>query len=165
MTADGQRSPMAQQDESVLKKVVTVRPPPARRCSNPVHSRTRQLACLLPTALCDSAATSSAQCLRLSVAAGCCWWRCCGTVATHHPPAFPAAPALLPATQLPRAAPAHKRNQHPPRPLAHQSHSRTSLQAYSYVAIWIALSGVVILYNKYLLAVRGFPYPITLTMW
>lgn len=38
-------------------------------------------------------------------------------------------------------------------------------QAYTYVAIWIGLSGVVIMYNKYLLAYGGFPYPITLTMW
>ena len=39
------------------------------------------------------------------------------------------------------------------------------LQAYTYVAIWIGLSGAVIMYNKYLLAYRGFPFPITLTMW
>lgn len=39
------------------------------------------------------------------------------------------------------------------------------MQAYTYVAVWIALSGAVIMYNKYLLAYRGFPYPITLTMW
>ncbi len=42
---------------------------------------------------------------------------------------------------------------------------RCRLQAYTYVAVWIALSGAVIMYNKYLLAYRGFPYPITLTMW
>ena len=34
-----------------------------------------------------------------------------------------------------------------------------------YVALWIALSAVVILYNKYLLAYGGFPFPIALTMW
>lgn len=34
-----------------------------------------------------------------------------------------------------------------------------------YVAVWIALSGTVIMYNKYLLAYYGFPFPITLTMW
>ena len=34
-----------------------------------------------------------------------------------------------------------------------------------YVAIWILLSGTVILYNKWLLSVFGFHYPITLTMW
>lgn len=39
------------------------------------------------------------------------------------------------------------------------------VQAYTYVGIWIGLSGVVIMYNKYLLAYGGFPYPITLTMW
>ena len=38
-------------------------------------------------------------------------------------------------------------------------------QAYTYVAVWIALSGAVIMYNKYLLAYYGFPFPITLTMW
>ena len=35
----------------------------------------------------------------------------------------------------------------------------------AYVTLWIALSGTVILYNKYILAYGGFPYPITLTMW
>lgn len=39
------------------------------------------------------------------------------------------------------------------------------ITAYTYVAVWIGLSGAVILFNKYLLAVYGFPYPITLTMW
>lgn len=34
-----------------------------------------------------------------------------------------------------------------------------------YVALWITLSGTVILYNKWILAYYGFPYPITLTMW
>jgi hypothetical protein len=42
---------------------------------------------------------------------------------------------------------------------------RKVLTAYTYVAIWIGLSGAVIMYNKYLLAYAGFPYPITLTMW
>lgn len=37
--------------------------------------------------------------------------------------------------------------------------------AYTYVAIWIGLSGAVIMFNKYILAFSGFPYPITLTMW
>jgi hypothetical protein len=37
--------------------------------------------------------------------------------------------------------------------------------AYTYVAIWIGLSGTVIMYNKYLLAYGGFPYPVSLTMW
>jgi hypothetical protein len=35
----------------------------------------------------------------------------------------------------------------------------------AYVTTWIALSGTVILYNKYILAYGGFPYPISLTMW
>ncbi len=34
-----------------------------------------------------------------------------------------------------------------------------------YVALWITLSGTVIIYNKWILAYYGFPYPITLTMW
>jgi hypothetical protein len=34
-----------------------------------------------------------------------------------------------------------------------------------YVSLWISLSGTVILYNKWILAYFGFPYPITLTMW
>lgn len=34
-----------------------------------------------------------------------------------------------------------------------------------YVTLWISLSGTVILYNKWILAYYGFPYPITLTMW
>lgn len=34
-----------------------------------------------------------------------------------------------------------------------------------YVSLWIGLSGTVILYNKWVLAYYGFPYPITLTMW
>lgn len=39
------------------------------------------------------------------------------------------------------------------------------IRTYSYVSLWIGLSGVVIMYNKYLLAYAGFPYPITLTLW
>uniref|UniRef100_A0A061RF95 Plastidic phosphate translocator-like protein n=1 Tax=Tetraselmis sp. GSL018 TaxID=582737 RepID=A0A061RF95_9CHLO len=35
---------------------------------------------------------------------------------------------------------------------------------YGYVAIWIGLSGAVILFNKWILAFYGFPYPIALTM-
>ena len=34
-----------------------------------------------------------------------------------------------------------------------------------YVTLWISLSGTVILYNKWILAYYGFPYPISLTMW
>lgn len=39
------------------------------------------------------------------------------------------------------------------------------IKAYTYVGLWIGLSGAVIMFNKYLLAYAGFPYPITLTMW
>lgn len=34
-----------------------------------------------------------------------------------------------------------------------------------YVLLWIALSAAVILYNKWILAYAGFPFPITLTMY
>ena len=34
-----------------------------------------------------------------------------------------------------------------------------------YVALWISLSGAVIMYNKWILVYYGFPFPITLTMW
>ena len=34
-----------------------------------------------------------------------------------------------------------------------------------YVGLWIFLSGTVILYNKWILALYGFPYPVALTMW
>ena len=34
-----------------------------------------------------------------------------------------------------------------------------------YVTLWITLSGTVILYNKWILAYYGFPYPISLPMW
>jgi hypothetical protein len=36
---------------------------------------------------------------------------------------------------------------------------------YGYVAFWIVASAGVILYNKWILTVWGFDYPITLTMW
>jgi hypothetical protein len=36
---------------------------------------------------------------------------------------------------------------------------------YGYVAFWIFASAGVILYNKWILTVWGFSYPITLTMW
>ena len=49
--------------------------------------------------------------------------------------------------------------------LENQNMLRKALVAYSYVGIWIFLSGVVITYNKFLLAVAGFPYPISLTLW
>ncbi|KAI7842150.1 hypothetical protein COHA_004173 [Chlorella ohadii] len=36
---------------------------------------------------------------------------------------------------------------------------------YGYVFLWIGLSAGVILYNKWMLAYGGFPYPVSLTMW
>ena len=39
------------------------------------------------------------------------------------------------------------------------------LKSYTYVLLWMSISISVILFNKWLLAFSGFPYPITLTMW
>ena len=39
------------------------------------------------------------------------------------------------------------------------------MKSYSYVLIWMSISISVILFNKWLLAFSGFPYPIALTMW
>ena len=39
-----------------------------------------------------------------------------------------------------------------------------ALVAYTYVGVWISLSAGVILYNKYVLTVFGFPFPVALTM-
>jgi len=41
----------------------------------------------------------------------------------------------------------------------------TALQNLAYGSIWIVLSASVILFNKYILAFGGFPFPITLTVW
>lgn len=38
-------------------------------------------------------------------------------------------------------------------------------RSYTYVGTWMAISISVILFNKWLLAYAGFPFPITLTMW
>jgi len=39
------------------------------------------------------------------------------------------------------------------------------IKSYSYVLLWMSISISVILFNKWLLAFSGFPYPIALTMW
>ena len=39
-----------------------------------------------------------------------------------------------------------------------------ALVAYTYVGVWICMSAGVILYNKYILTVFGFPFPVALTM-
>ncbi|KDD74809.1 hypothetical protein H632_c1059p0 [Helicosporidium sp. ATCC 50920] len=39
------------------------------------------------------------------------------------------------------------------------------IKSYSYVILWMSISIAVILFNKWLLAFSGFPFPITLTMW
>ena len=39
-----------------------------------------------------------------------------------------------------------------------------ALVAYTYVGVWISLSAGVILYNKFVLTVFGFPFPVALTM-
>eukprot|EP00873_Tetraselmis_striata_P022470 jgi/Tetstr1/442734/TSEL_030823.t1 len=40
-----------------------------------------------------------------------------------------------------------------------------AIVAYTYVLLWVTLSGAVILYNKWLLAYGGFPFPIALCMF
>ena len=40
-----------------------------------------------------------------------------------------------------------------------------ALATYGYVTFWILTSAGVILYNKWILTVWGFHFPITLTMW
>lgn len=42
---------------------------------------------------------------------------------------------------------------------------REVVQAYSYVLTWMGVSISVILFNKWLLAYSGFPFPIALTLW
>ena len=39
------------------------------------------------------------------------------------------------------------------------------IRSYSYVLLWMSISISVILFNKWLLAFSGFPYPIALTSW
>lgn len=39
------------------------------------------------------------------------------------------------------------------------------LRSYFYVLLWMSISISVILFNKWLLAYSGFPYPISLTLW
>ena len=40
-----------------------------------------------------------------------------------------------------------------------------AVKAYSYVILWMSISISVILFNKWLLAYAGFPFPISLTLW
>ena len=40
-----------------------------------------------------------------------------------------------------------------------------AVRSYMYVGIWMSISITVILFNKWLLAFAGFPYPISLTLW
>ncbi|GMH42906.1 hypothetical protein BSKO_10828 [Bryopsis sp. KO-2023] len=42
---------------------------------------------------------------------------------------------------------------------------REVLKSYSYVVLWMSVSISVILFNKWLLAFSGFPFPLALTMW
>lgn len=39
------------------------------------------------------------------------------------------------------------------------------IRAYTYVGIWMSISIAVIMFNKWLLAYSGFPFPISLTLW
>ena len=43
--------------------------------------------------------------------------------------------------------------------------AREVIKSYTYVIIWMGISIAVILFNKWLLAYSGFPYPIALTVW
>lgn len=46
------------------------------------------------------------------------------------------------------------------------SHQCSSvITSYAYTLLWIALSTVVIIYNKWILTIVGFDFPISLTMW
>ena len=40
-----------------------------------------------------------------------------------------------------------------------------AVKSYSYVVMWMSISITVILFNKWLLAYAGFPFPISLTLW
>ncbi len=42
---------------------------------------------------------------------------------------------------------------------------REVMQAYSYVLMWMSISISVIMFNKWVLAYSGFPFPIALTLW
>lgn len=42
---------------------------------------------------------------------------------------------------------------------------REVVRAYTYVLLWMSISCAVILFNKWLLAYSGFPFPIALTLW
>ena len=48
---------------------------------------------------------------------------------------------------------------------AQRAVAREVVKSYTYVIIWMSISIAVILFNKWLLAYSGFPYPIALTMW
>jgi hypothetical protein len=39
------------------------------------------------------------------------------------------------------------------------------IKAYSYVVMWMSISCAVIMFNKWVLAYSGFPFPIALTLW
>jgi hypothetical protein len=42
---------------------------------------------------------------------------------------------------------------------------REIVRSYTYVIIWMGISISVIVFNKWILAYSGFPFPITLTIW
>jgi hypothetical protein len=39
------------------------------------------------------------------------------------------------------------------------------IKAYSYVLLWMSISCSVIMFNKWVLAYSGFPFPLALTLW
>lgn len=42
---------------------------------------------------------------------------------------------------------------------------RQIIQSYTYVLVWMSLSILVIMFNKWMLAYSGFPFPMALVMW
>ncbi|KXZ55498.1 hypothetical protein GPECTOR_2g1047 [Gonium pectorale] len=53
----------------------------------------------------------------------------------------------------------------PKDPAAQARVVREVIRSYTYVLIWMGISIAVILFNKWLLAYSGFPFPIALTLW
>ena len=42
---------------------------------------------------------------------------------------------------------------------------KEAIVAYTCVGTWIVISGIVIIYNKWLLSYYGFHFPVLMTMW
>jgi hypothetical protein len=50
-------------------------------------------------------------------------------------------------------------------PAAHARVTAEIIKSYTYVGVWMAVSISVIMFNKWVLAYSGFPYPMALVMW